>query len=162
MIQLYHYDWASVPLGLTRNNLFWAFPVRFWFGVILFGFLTQLPSWDIYSNYVMTQAVFRKFESIRLTTQGTFQVIDSESTHASSRSPGIDSDRLKIQADFQGIDSESTHDSSGSPGVDSNRLMTQAKKLILSRLMIQLWVIPTSAGNYSDKQELWWIVGCSL
>ena len=68
-----------------------------------------------------------------------FQGIDSESTHDSSPSPGIDSDRLMTKAAFQGIDSESAHDSSRSPGIDSNRLVTHAKKqLILSRLMIRL------------------------
>ena len=60
-------------------------------------------------------------------TKTAFQGIDSESTHDSCVSPGIDSDRLMIQAAFQGIDLESTHDSSGSPDIDSNRLISQAK-----------------------------------
>ena len=72
-------------------------------------------------------------------TQVAFQGIDLESTHDTSRSPGIDSDRLMTQAAFQVFDSESTHSSSRSPGIESIRLMTQAKKqLILSLLMIQL------------------------
>ena len=60
-------------------------------------------------------------------TQVVFQGIESEWTHDSSRSSGIDSDRLMTQVAFQGIDSESAHGSSGSTGIDSNRLMTQAK-----------------------------------
>ena len=61
--------------------------------------------------------------------QVIFQGIDSESTHNSSGSPGIDSDRLKTQVAFRGMDSESTHDSCGPPGIDSNRLMTLAKDI---------------------------------
>ena len=53
--------------------------------------------------------------------QVIFQGIDSESTHNSSGSPGIDSDRLMALTALKEIDSESTHDSSRSPGVDSNR-----------------------------------------
>ena len=56
-------------------------------------------------------------------------------------------------AAFQGIDSESAHDSSRSPGIDSNWLMTQAKKhLILSRLMIQLWIVLMSGSIYQESK----------
>ena len=77
----------------------------------------------------MAQAVSQEAESIQLMNQTAFQGIDSESTHDSSGSPGIDADRLVTQATFQGIDSESTHSSGRSPGIDSNRLMTQAKNI---------------------------------
>ena len=88
-----------------------------------------MPSRDIDSNQLTTQAVSRKFELIQRVTQAAFQGIDSRPTHDSNGSPGIDSDRLMTQAAFQRSDSESAHDSSGSPGIDSNRLMTQAKNI---------------------------------
>ena len=112
-----------------------------------FGLLTSVLSWcdlfwDVWpswgldssvvpridSNQLIIQAVSRRVASIKLMIQVAFQGIDSESTHDSKRSPGIDSDPLKTQMAFQWIDSESTHNSSRSPGIDSIRLMTQAKK----------------------------------
>ena len=77
----------------------------------------------------MAQAVCLKVKSIQLMTKAAFQGIESESTHGTSGSPGIDSDRLMIQAAFRGIDSESAHDSRGSQDIDSNRLISQAKHI---------------------------------
>ena len=68
------------------------------------GLLTQVClQRGIDSNQLMTQAVPWTAESIQLVTQMTFQGIDPESTHDSSRSPGIDSDQLMIQAASLGI-----------------------------------------------------------
>ena len=119
-----------------------------------FGLLTSVLSWcdlfwDVWpfwgldssvvpridSNQLIIQAVSRRVASIKLMIQVAFQGIDSESTHDSKRSPGIDSDPLKTQMAFQWIDSESTHNSSRSPGIDSIRLMTQAKK----RFWVDSW-----------------------
>ena len=128
MTQLFHYDWASVPLGLTSYDLFGLVPLNFPC-VTFFRLSTQMSSQEMDSNHFMTQAVSRKVESIQLMTQVVFQGIDSESTHDLSRSPGIDSDRLMTRVTFQGIDSESTHGSSGSAGTDSNQLVTQSKNI---------------------------------
>ena len=56
MTQLYHYDWASVPLGLTWYDLFWRFHLVRSF----FGLPTQMSSQEINSNQLMAQAVSRK------------------------------------------------------------------------------------------------------
>ena len=136
--------WAFDSSVFPRNCYLQNLPCSIWHLVCFFGLPIQLSFWEIDLDQFMAQAVYRRVELIQLMTQAAFQGIDSESTHDTSRSPGIDSDRLMTQAVFQEIDSESTHNSSRSPGIESIQLMTQAKKLILSRLMIQLWVVPMS------------------
>ena len=68
--------------------------------VTFFGLSAQMSSENIDSNQLMTQAVCRRLKSIQLMTQAALQGINSESTHDSSESPGIDSGRLIAQATF--------------------------------------------------------------
>ena len=62
-------------------------------------------------------------------TQSTFQGIDSESTHDSSRSPDIDLDRLMSREASLGIKSNWLVTQNASPILDRNRLVTQAKNI---------------------------------
>ena len=116
------------PIGFHLVWPFWACRMQFDLVWPFWAFAQMTPQ-EKDPNQLMTQAVSQRVESIQFITQVAFQGINSESTHHSSRSPGIDSDRLITQVAFQGIDSEPTHDSSGSPRIDSNRLVTQRKNV---------------------------------
>ena len=79
---------TQVSFGMT----FFGLSTQVSFGVTFFGLLTQSSFQEIDANQRMTQIVSRGFELIQLMNQATFHGIDSESTHDSSRTPGIDSD----------------------------------------------------------------------
>ena len=123
----FHFVWPFLGLSTEVS----------WVGVTFFGMCglfwgldsSVFPRMD--SNKLMTQEVSRRVESTQLMNQAAFQGIDSESTHGSSGFPG---NWLRISSRLKGIPRywfKLTHESS-------------EKHSILSRLMIQLLVVPTS------------------
>ena len=112
-------------ISLNFVDLFWDFTKFCWF------FWASVKGLD--SNQIMTQAaVSRRLESTQLMTQMAFQELTLNKLMIQMDSPGIDSDWLMTRSAFPFFWFKSTYDSS-------------EKHLIRSRLMIRLWVMPTSA-----------------
>ena len=131
--------------------------------------LIRIKSWLNYSNQVLISSTFLGFHAMSLTFFGVF---DSsawfKSAHDSSSASKTWMDSTHDSSGFPGIDSELTMTQVVSPGIDSNWLMTQKcfpifwfksthdsseKHLILSRLRIRHWVIPTSADQEVNETQ---------